>query len=48
MTSISLAEWLRPKTLDDVSGRQHLPGPGKPQYNVQARYLAISGQVQHG
>ncbi|MDP3841714.1 MAG: replication-associated recombination protein A [Oxalobacteraceae bacterium] len=30
MTSIPLAERLRPKTLDDVIGQQHLLGPGKP------------------
>ena len=30
MTSTPLAERLRPKTLDDVIGQQHLLGPGKP------------------
>jgi putative ATPase len=30
MTSIPLAERLRPQTLDDVIGQQHLLGPGKP------------------
>jgi len=30
MTSIPLAERLRPRTLDDVIGQQHLLGPGKP------------------
>jgi putative ATPase len=30
MTSIPLAERLRPKTLDDVIGQQHLLGSGKP------------------
>jgi putative ATPase len=29
-TTIPLAERLRPKTLDDVIGQQHLLGPGKP------------------
>jgi putative ATPase len=30
MTSIPLAERLRPRSLDDVIGQQHLLGPGKP------------------
>ena len=30
MTSIPLAERLRPQSLDDVIGQQHLLGPGKP------------------
>ncbi|GAB3544123.1 replication-associated recombination protein A [Noviherbaspirillum agri] len=30
MTAIPLAERLRPQTLDDVIGQQHLLGPGKP------------------
>ncbi|MBS0308878.1 MAG: replication-associated recombination protein A [Proteobacteria bacterium] len=30
MSAIPLAERLRPKTLDDVIGQQHLLGPGKP------------------